>query len=509
MKLLFTVLAAAATTIACGPQYRLNMLEQRLVSASDRHDHRLAEHLAEELVERTHEKSGPISLEYRDALRKQAHVLAENDRGQLALDTMQKSLELDVAFFGSGDYRLEQGYYELATIQFGLEQREAAKRSIDTAVELCNHISDADRSTFVCGLMSEYGFSRHYRQLGLYERAEALLLSSEARPFMPTPVTFEISGLSMLGDFYFEYGDLGKALWYYEKSRKLWQAAVPPAEVGEHEVYRARGGDISMSVVDTAHDFHSIAPRSLERLISVTDRLGRFGDSSRLRSEETDRWLDAPEAQLTIRRRIDFEMDTWRSPYRLALQWQALGFYRWKRGLLGQAIESYETAMRWAEKEWEKHSIYERHFPYEDLLDGRLVLGDLYTAAARFSDAEAQYRLFLDEVDRYFNVRHRWRLDGRARLAMLHHASGDHGHALAAWNEYLRLAEQVRGKEHAEYAWGLHNLAETKDALGESAEARRLRARARILWDEYAKAVAAVDDLPLPATLKPYEALIK
>src|SRR5690606_29245643 len=123
---------------------------------------------------------------------------------------------------------------------------------------------------------------------------------------------------------------------------------------------------------------------------------------------------------------------------------------------------AYEAAAQHVDDYLVLLSDYERHTPNLADLDVHLTLGDLYTQAGRFGDAEPQYRRVLDEVDRYLNPRHRWRLDAREHLALMYAKAGDHDRARAAWKDYLAFAAKARGKAHAEYAWGLSNLADVE-----------------------------------------------
>jgi len=508
MYRLVIAVACLCTASGCGAAYRIHVVRNDLHLAASLHQHELAVKLAAENLRLNAETHGVESIEYRNALRRQATVMAEADFGDTATEVLKQTLVLDDRLYEPLHPEKTYGLHSLAYFQIGMGRPHLGAEPLEAAVGICERLDATQRTDWPCGSTAEWQFAGSFRQMGNYERAEQLLLSSNARASVFVNAELEISGLASLGDFYVEYGNLPKANWYYERSKRLWEVlhASPEPRSGK-TIYRDR--DVSIDIQAIAHGFPNVAPRCTENMTWLSERLGRFPEAETLRIEEKRRWAEAPRMEKGLLEAIAYEEKTWASPPRLSWQRQALGFYRYRKGDLAGAIEAYERGMQDAEREWAMQSLFERHFPKELLLDGRLVLGDLYMEARRFEDAERQYRLFLDDVDRFFNSRHRWRLEGRARLALLHLRAGRHDRSEATWQDYLNVAQTIRGKDHAEYAWGLHGLAETKSASNEINEAQKLKASARAIWNDYERSMAAVKDLPLPATLKPFESLIK
>ena len=70
-------------------------------------------------------------------------------------------------------------------------------------------------------------------------------------------------------------------------------------------------------------------------------------------------------------------------------------------------------------------------------------------------------------------------------------AAGDPREAVREWNRYLAVAELIRGRDHADYAFGLAGLASATKAGGRDAEAAAARSRAESVWREYRRRIEA------------------
>ncbi|MBI5506182.1 MAG: tetratricopeptide repeat protein [Deltaproteobacteria bacterium] len=489
-------------------------MHERLSSARDEHRHAETEPLARQLYQAHREDEGADAPRTLGDLRAIANMISWSGRTEEGVRAGEQTLAEYERVYGAGDYRTGPALRNLGYLLGHAARPADAERAFERAAEVCRLAPDRDAANEIgekpCDRFSDVAIADGYRELGLYDKAEIFELAYRTAPDPFASPQWHVGDLAMLGKFYFEYGEYPKALWYLRACKKLWERAHPDVSTETPPIYQAPG--IKMMLGNGAHTFSSIAPSCLEDFIDATERVGRRQQSQSLRELEKRNWqrADTGAAERQLKSDIERELGRdWVSPLRVAYPYEALGFMYNKTERYAQATDAFEHAHQYQQQNWALLSRPEQDHHVDDRLDSLLMRGDNAAASGDLPRAEASYLAFAALAQSNLNNRHRWRLDGSARLAGLYAGAGRNDEALAMWKRYLAQAESSRGTDHLDYAWGLAGQAEVYRAMGRAREADAAERRAQAIRAVRTPQIDAARDLPLPAALQSNGALAK
>lgn len=498
------VLGACAVLAGClglSPAERLN---ERLWIADARHRHSELEPLARRIYE-IERKNGDDSPQALASLLTIAHMISRSGRPEESLRAGERALAQYERVYGRDDYRTALAVRSLGDFLCDASRPADAERTYDRAVRMCLDAPGEVRAALSvghdCGAWSNVSLSNGYQRLGRYEKAEPLVISFRTRASRFSTTQSCVGDLAGLGDFHFEYGNYPKALWYYHACENLWGRVQHEASKAKTPIYRSRGVEVALG--NGAHAFSSIAPSCVENLIEATGRAGDEARAATLREQERAAWngADTDVAEHDLLRSIALMSanDSF-APISLAYEHEALGFLYNRKQRYGEATPAFERAHEIQQKNWDLLSEAERYSAARARLDSLLMRGDNAAAAGNVAMAEQSYAAFVELAGRYLNGRHRWRFEGFARLGSLYAQHGRYDDALAAWQRFLEQAASSRGGEDLDTAWGLTQQAAVYRAMGRARDAQRATSRALRIRAQRVPEIAAVRDLPMPAS---------
>lgn len=507
-------LSACVAATGCLPLWENSALHERLSRACDEHRHADLEPLARQILQADRRTHGQDAAQTLRDLRIVANMISWSGRPQEGVRAGEAALAEHQRVYGADDYRTAPALRSLGFLLADAARPAEAERAFDRAAEACRRAPDRDTANDIgekpCDRHSDWSLSQGYRALGLYEKAEPLLLRYRTTPSFLSTIESSIGDLDDLGDFYFEYGDYPKALWYYRTCNAVWESVHSDGSATASPLYEA--GGIKVTLGNSAHAFHSVAPSCLEDFIEASERAGRQQQSASLRLRERLAWqrADIGAAERDLLGEVERKLHSdWFTPVSLTYPYEALGFLYSKKQLYDRAAQAFEHAHHYREQHWALLSLPEQHQHLADRLDSLLLRGDNAAAAGDVHKAEASFLAFAALAQRDLNNRHRWRMEGAARLAGLYAKSGRHDDALAMWERYLAQSESSRGRDHLDYAHGLAEQSGVYQAMGQVRKAEHARQLARSIRAVRDREVDTTSDLPIPAALQSKRALAK
>ena len=418
----------------------------------------------------------------------------------------------DLQAFCQGDEPCSAaGWVSLAQIHVYLHQWVEAEVAADRVATICAGVPitrEDPRALPRCGHKAQLALSRLYEELGRYDKASRVYLANDAASHAasrrPRSAFEGIDRATLVGRVYLQFGAYPQASFYL---RRCLDESLPRYEPGSNDpsfIASATQGDIATLPFEDTHFFYSQSPPSLEDVIEIHSKLGHDDQAEALSTLQRALWAKGPDLGEALAAKVASAERTSNSPFLTACEGDTLGTYYLGKGQHQQAITAYESALSQLNRITSGQQPSPLlGYPVGLELDLMLGLGTAYEGAVRHTDAERTYRRAIPVATTYLPPGHAWRLETRARLARSLERQHRDDDALAEWQRYLLWANEVRGPDHADYAFGLAGKARALAATGHPRDAAAARDQANRIWAAYNQRVGAITDLPLPAPLLP------
>jgi tetratricopeptide (TPR) repeat protein len=399
---------------------------------------------------------------------------------------------------------LARALIDLGIVQTHARRWEDAERTIDQVVEFCRtapvHVP-TDLDPYDECFFVQYDIPGAYLEAGNYRKFAHEYLRSRQRNGRSDRAT-AILEMSVLGRGYARYGAYPEAIWYFQGCVDEAAPRSASSTSDERLEWASPSGDVEVVTMDSAHSFESQAPRCFEDLIEMRRMVGEAAEADRLSERQTAMWSKGPDLEQSLRERVRKTHSIWHDGYLTSHYANGLAFYLAGKGRHEDAINAYRQAIAYIDEGFAKDGVFHGAFPAGLLVDELLGLGESCEATGRFDEAAKAYDRAVTISDQKLHPSVRYRLDSRAGLARSLEKARRSAESEAAWRSYLRNAETIRGRDHADYAFGLTGLASALEANGRGTQARQLSREAEAIRAVYARKIASVRELPLPVALR-------
>lgn len=434
-----------------------------------------------------------------------------------ALDLARRTVsQIEVDHDGNPDL-LVPALLSLARIERTAARWSQLRETLDRITNICSNLRKESPQVVgvdfgTCSRDTYYRLDTLYRATGDEERWARAYLFSDSLAGTRRDRRGGISMLTVLGRGYAEFGAYPEALWYLNRCldelAPLYGRGASPSPA----VQTPTPG-VELVVTDGAHSFNSVAPRCLDNVIEIYRRTGDERRAEDLARWHRTLWARAPDAEPELRKKVSFADHAWHSDFLTSSYANDLAFYLASKGRVEDSIRAYREAIAWIDGAVERDGGFAGEYPSGLHVDELLGLARACEKAGRWTEAEAAYERAGEIVDARFPPRSRSRLDslaGRARCARARtmekttdtNRPSNLNRSRTLWECYLEVAEEIRGRDHADYALGLAGLADTLDKLGSTKQAAMARQQAATIRAAYNRRIDEVTDLPLPMSLR-------
>ena len=486
----------------CGPSFQIARMGTRWDELRSEGRLAEAERLGEEMRALANEAYGATAPEAFNVSIELAQALAQAGDDEAARPLAESVVRDMRAAWGNEDPRLAQGLDLLVLVHLEARRWADADAAMEEVIPLCLDPFVNDYSKPGCRFISTHDPARVFEQTGSYAKAIHWLDRDDALPSRLGGRAFAEGSLQHQARVRGDGGFYPEAIWYLvycmEIALPRYERHVPTQEL----LSSSPSGDVEILAIEGGHSFPSQAPPCLDPLIDLRRRTGAFTEARQLETLRQEMWNRGPDTETEHVERLRFGEKAWGSDSIDAHNLASLGWYYARKGRHAEAIVAFEDALRRIDRLVARARRKDGPEPFGSHLQMILDLADEYETMGRLAEAERLYIRATDIASTWFNPRHHIRLETVGSLAALQSKAGRHREAEATWRRYLAMAEQMRGPEHADYAFGLAGLAVA--LLGERRipEANAAQARAKAIWNEEARRIAAVRSLPLPSVLQ-------